>query len=71
MLATVTGTVRGFSVLAMVLGGLGGQFIGARLTFVVCGVLGMLAAVVVLRSRRGLVTVAVDDVTIAPTLQAV
>ena len=58
VLATVTGTAHGFSVLAMVLGGLGGQFIGARLTFVVCGVLGMLAAVVVLRSRRGLVTVA-------------
>jgi hypothetical protein len=54
----------------MVLGGLGGQFIGARLTFVVCGVLGMLAAVVVLRSRRGLVTGTADDATIAPALQA-
>jgi MFS family permease len=70
VLATVTGTVRGFSVLAMVLGGLGGQFIGARLTFVVCGVLGMLAAVVVLRSRRGLVAAAAEHATLAPTLQA-
>jgi MFS family permease len=54
VLATVTGTARGFSVLAMAIGGLGGQFLGARATFVICGVLGVLAAAMVLRSHRGL-----------------
>lgn len=57
VLATLNGTGSGFSVLAMVLGGLAGQILGARATFVVCGLLGVLAAVVVYRSRRGLFTV--------------
>jgi MFS family permease len=54
VLATVGGTARGFSVLAMAIGGLGGQFLGTRATFVICGVLGVLAAAMVLRSHRGL-----------------
>jgi MFS family permease len=56
VLARLGGTARGFSVLAMVLGGLGGQFLGARPTFVICGALGVLAGMVVLRARRGLLT---------------
>jgi MFS family permease len=54
VLATVGGTARGFAVLAMAIGGLGGQFLGARATFVICGALGVLAAAMVLRSHRGL-----------------
>ena len=58
VLATVGGTARGFAVLAMAIGGLGGQFLGARATFVICGALGVLAAAMVLRSHRGLAATA-------------
>ncbi len=54
VLATLNGTARGFSVLAMVLGGLSGQWLGARATFVVCGVLALLVAGLVVRSKAGL-----------------
>jgi MFS family permease len=54
VLSTLTGTARGFSVLAMVLGGLSGQWIGARGTFVVCGMLSVLVAALVVRSKAGL-----------------
>lgn len=67
VLATLNGTARGFSVLAMVLGGVAGQFLGARTTFVVCGVLGVLTAVVLFRSRRGL---AVPAAGVVPTTEA-
>jgi hypothetical protein len=52
--ALVIGGSRGFSVAAMVLGGLSGQLIGARGTFVACGLLALSVVVLVLRSRRGL-----------------
>jgi len=42
----------------MAIGGLGGQFLGARATFVICGALGVLAAAMVLRSHRGLAATA-------------
>jgi MFS family permease len=54
VLALMMGGSRGFSVVAMVLGGLGGQFMGARATYVACGLLCLGVALVVLRSRRGL-----------------
>ena len=71
VLATVGGTARGFSVLALAIGGLGGQFLGARATFVICGVLGVLAAAMVLRSRRGLAAPAsvVEETSHPPLLQ--
>ena len=53
VLSTVNGTARGFSVLAMVTGGLCGQLVGARSTFVGCGLVSVLAAVVVMRCRSG------------------
>jgi MFS family permease len=56
VLSLMMGGSRGFSVLAMVLGGVAGQFLGARGTFVVCGGLSLAVALVVLRSRRGLET---------------
>lgn len=52
VLAAITGISRGFSVVAMVLGGVAGQYLGARTTFVVCGVLSVAVSGVVLRSRR-------------------
>lgn len=55
VLATLNGTARGLSVVAMVLGGMAGQLLGARATFVACGALGVVTAFIVLRSRRGLV----------------
>jgi MFS family permease len=54
VLSTLTGTARGCSVLAMVLGGLSGQLLGARTTFVVCGLLSVLVAALVVRSKSGL-----------------
>jgi MFS family permease len=54
VIALVVGGSRGCSVLAMVLGGVSGQLVGARATFVLCGVLSVLVAVVIRHSRRGL-----------------
>ncbi len=51
VLAAITGTSRGFSVIAMVLGGMAGQYVGARTTFVVCGLVSVAVSVVVLRGR--------------------
>jgi MFS family permease len=51
VIATLNGTARGFSVIALVLGGLGGQMLGARTTFVICGALSVVVALVVLRTR--------------------
>ena len=56
VLATLNGTARGVSVIALVLGGLGGQLVGARLTFVICGALSALVALVVLRTRSAVET---------------
>jgi predicted MFS family arabinose efflux permease len=69
VLALVMGGSRGFSVLAMVLGGLGGQLLGARGTFVACGVLSLGVALVVLRSRRGVE--ATRDLSVERRLMAV
>jgi MFS family permease len=52
VLATLNGTTRGFSVLALVLGGLAGQLVGPRGTFVICGALSVVVALIVLRTRR-------------------
>jgi MFS family permease len=52
VLAALSGTSRGFSVLAMVLGGLSGQLLGARPTFVICGALSVFVSLIVLRTRR-------------------
>lgn len=52
VLATVMGLSRGCSVLALVLGGLGGQFLGPRATFVVGGALAVAVAPLVLRAVR-------------------
>ena len=53
VLATLSGWARGCSVLAMVLGGLAGQLLGARMTYVVCGLLSVVVAGLVFRARRG------------------
>ena len=52
VLATMAGASRGFSVLAMVLGGAVGQLLGPRLTFVGCGALSMVVALIVARARN-------------------
>jgi MFS family permease len=52
--ALITGAARGCSVLAMVLGGIAGQFLGARTTFVVGGGLAVLVAFMVRSSGHGL-----------------
>jgi MFS family permease len=51
VLAVVVGGSHGCSVLSMVLGGLVGQLLGARTTFVICGALSGLVALIVLRAR--------------------
>jgi MFS family permease len=51
VLAVVVGGTHGCSVLSMVLGGLVGQLLGARTTFVICGALSGLVALIVLRAR--------------------
>jgi MFS family permease len=48
VLATVNGMVRGSSLAAMLLGGLGGTLLGPRATFVVAGTLMAVAAVALL-----------------------
>lgn len=55
VLASITGISRGFSVVAMVLGGMAGQYLGARTTFVLCGVLSVAVSGLVLRARRAVV----------------
>jgi MFS family permease len=52
VLAAVSGISRGFSVVAMVLGGVSGQYLGARMTFVLCGVVSVAVSGLVLRARR-------------------
>ncbi|TCC37307.1 MFS transporter [Kribbella sindirgiensis] len=47
VIAALNGTVRSFSILAMLLGGLAGALLGPRGTFVTCGVACVAAAVVV------------------------
>jgi MFS family permease len=69
VLSTLNGTARGFSVLAMVLGGLTGQLVGARSTFVICGLLSVAAAGLVFRCRRGVE--APQATSKEPALQAV
>jgi MFS family permease len=54
VIALVTGSSRGCSVLAMVLGGLAGEMVGPRATFVIGGGLSVLVAMVIRRSRLGL-----------------
>jgi hypothetical protein len=39
----------------MVLGGVGGQYLGARMTFVLCGVVSVAVSGLVLRARRAVV----------------
>lgn len=70
VLATVSGTARGFSVAAMVLGGLVGQLLGARGTFVICGALCGLVALLVLGSRAGLRSDGSPDAADAATMGA-
>jgi MFS family permease len=47
VIAALNGTVRSFSILAMLLGGLAGALLGPRGTFVTCGVACAVAAAVV------------------------
>lgn len=47
VIAALNGTVRSFSILAMLLGGLAGALLGPRGTFVTCGVACMVAAAIV------------------------
>lgn len=54
VMATLNGALRGGTVLALALGGLGGQLLGPRATYVVCGLLTAAVAGLILRSRRGL-----------------
>jgi MFS family permease len=70
VLATLNGTARGFSVIALVLGGLGGQLLGARTTFVTCGLLSVLVSLVVLRSRSAAETGPVEPVREPATMGA-
>jgi MFS family permease len=51
VIAVLVGATRGCSALAMVLGGVLGQLLGARTTFVICGALSGLVALMVLRAR--------------------
>jgi MFS family permease len=51
VIAVLVGSTRGCSVLAMVAGGALGQLLGARTTFVICGALAGLIALVALRAR--------------------
>jgi MFS family permease len=51
VMAVLVGGTHGCSVLSMVLGGLVGQLLGARTTFVICGALSGLVALIVLRAR--------------------
>jgi MFS family permease len=51
VIAVLVGATRGCSVIAMVLGGVLGQLLGARTTFVICGALSGLVALMVLRAR--------------------
>lgn len=51
VIATLSGTARGFSMLALFLGGLTGQLVGTRATFVICGTCSIVAALVVLKAR--------------------
>ena len=65
VLATVNGLVRGSSLAAMVLGGLGGTLLGPRTTFVVAGILMAVVAVALLvRLTR---TLSVDSARSAAT----
>jgi predicted MFS family arabinose efflux permease len=52
--ATINGTLRGFTILAMALGGVLGATIGPRATYVACGGLVALVAPVVLNALNGL-----------------
>jgi predicted MFS family arabinose efflux permease len=52
VMATVNGTLRGFGVIALVLGGLMVQFLGARAAFAVVGILVIGAAVLIRRVMR-------------------
>ena len=51
VIAVLVGATRGCSAVAMVLGGVLGQLLGARTTFVICGALSGLVALMVLRAR--------------------
>lgn len=51
VIATLSGIARGMSVLALTLGGLCGQLVGARETLVICGSLSVVVALVVGRAR--------------------
>lgn len=51
VIATFGGVARGVSVLALTFGGISGQLVGPRLTFVICGALSVVVALVILRAR--------------------
>jgi MFS family permease len=51
VIAVLVGATRGCSAVAMVLGGVLGELLGARTTFVICGALAGLVALLVLRAR--------------------
>ena len=70
VLATLSGTTRGFAVVAMVLGGVSGQLVGARATFVICGALAGLVALVVLQTRRAAAATVSPDAPVAATMEA-
>lgn len=59
--ASLNGTARGFSVLALLVGGLSGQYFGPRTTLVLGGCTAILTAVPVLLSRRALTTLKTDN----------
>lgn len=51
VIAVLVGATRGCSAVGMVLGGVLGELLGARTTFVICGALSGLVALLVLRAR--------------------
>jgi MFS family permease len=52
VIAVLVGATRGCSAVGMVLGGVMGELLGARTTFVICGALSGLVALLVLRARE-------------------
>lgn len=54
VLASLNGSARAFSVLALLLGGLAGQSLGTRATFVVSGCITFLTAALIVISQRGI-----------------
>lgn len=70
VIAVLVGATRGCSVVAMVLGGVLGQLLGARTTFVICGALSGLVALMVLRARAATSARVSPEPILAATMEA-